>query len=644
MKSRAPDLWLLLPALVAAVLSAPGLGLGYIWDDFYFLTSHEAGSHLVPDPHATFYRPIPLGLYFPMLRNIAAGSPWLAHALNLTALLCVVTLLTLLASKLRGRRAGLVAGLWFACYGQLPTLVSWVSASQDLFAMLFLIAAFYLRHRGWCLPALVAATAALLCKETALAAFPVLVLWDHLLGRPARSPILQWVGYSLVFVLWAIVHPGIHHLAQGRASAIGYVGVQGAAWALRLGRYLMTLLNLPPWGVSAAWPENRAAYGFAALIVLLAGLYVWDRRRRGSAGETFSLARIARWSALLVIPSLVIPAVLVGYAAPHLTAVAAMGFSVFAGSALATRGKLLTGALLAVFLLLGIASRGAKVLGEEWIATETAMIEASDAARDVRANFQRVLPDLPKESQVVLSMGRIGQGVQMALVDGQALRLWYRDPTLNSVMIRDRRPGAPSERFVRVINGLDVIAIDADSLRIHSAYGAELDLNELDHPVKNYARAVAAGGDTDRAIRIVEQLDRIETGDLNLFNARLIASMLFAAGRRAEADSVLRRTASFPHEMALQAVTMLQADASPSEGLDESAFEAFGLSSKDPAAIRWLMLDLRKNGFMPQSAWFALKLKALAPGDPEAEDVLAAAKRMKIEPRRVPGREGRLAL
>src|SRR5258705_13995263 len=102
----------------------------------------------------------------------------------------------------------------------------------------------------------------------------------------------------------------------------------------------------------------------------------------------------------------------------------------------------------------------------------------------------------------------------MALLDGQALRLWYRDPTLNSVMIRDRRPGAPSERFVRVTNGLDELAMDADSLRIHSAYRAELDLNELDHPVKKYTRSEAAAGDTDRAIRDVKQPGRIEYDDL----------------------------------------------------------------------------------------------------------------------------------
>jgi hypothetical protein len=268
------------------------------------------------------------------------------------------------------------------------------------------------------------------------------------------------------------------------------------------------------------------------------------------------------------------------------------------------------------------------------------MIEASGAARDVRSNVQKVLPAIPKGSQVVISIAPIGQGVQMALVDGQALSLWYRDPTLRTVMVRDRRIAAPSELLVRVTRALDVIAIDPDSWKFRTAYGAEPDLSELDHPVKNYARAVAAAGDTDRAIRIVENLDRVESGDLNAFNHRLIASMLLAAGRRPEADSLLAATASFPRDAALRLVATLQVDASPSEVLDGAAFEAFGLSSRDPETIRWIMRELQRQGFVAQAAWFALKL----PGDSEAAKVLRKAAQMGLRPQREPGRLGRLAL
>jgi len=106
------------------VLSVPCLGLGYIWDDFVFLTSHESGARLLPDPQATFYRPIPLGLYFGVLYFLDPSNGALGLVLNLAALVGVIVLLVLLVSSLCGRRAGLLAGLLFASYGQVPSLVA----------------------------------------------------------------------------------------------------------------------------------------------------------------------------------------------------------------------------------------------------------------------------------------------------------------------------------------------------------------------------------------------------------------------------------------------------------------------------------------------------------------------------------------
>src|SRR6185295_18993301 len=51
----------LFPVLVAIVLCLPDLPLGYIWDDYYFLTFRghsDYRAYLLPDPHAAFYRPI----------------------------------------------------------------------------------------------------------------------------------------------------------------------------------------------------------------------------------------------------------------------------------------------------------------------------------------------------------------------------------------------------------------------------------------------------------------------------------------------------------------------------------------------------------------------------------------------------------
>jgi hypothetical protein len=641
---RAPHGWiLLLPVLVVVVLNLPCLTLGYFWDDFYFLSLHGHGAlwaRFLPDPHAAFYRPIPLGIYFGVLRLLDPVNGVLGHVLNLAALVGAVALLVTLVSRLCGPRAGLLSGLIFASYGNVPGLVAWTSGSQDLFAILFVTAAFLLRHRGKDIAALACAAAGLLCKEPAIAAFPVLVLWDRIVGRPAKRPWLQLVGYAAVALVWASVHPGIHLLAgRGfRSGSTMYVGIEHPErWGLYLGRYLLTLANLPPPRFIAPWWEERALYGFAALAVLVAGLWYLDRPRRpGGASGSLSLARLGWISALFALPGILMPTILVRHWAPYFACLPGLGVAMLLGPVLARRGRLTAIAALGAFLLFGIWCRGVRAEGE-WVLSEPAMVDASSAVRLVRANLEKEFPTFPKGSQVVASFGTTGiRGIQSALIDGQALSLWYRDPTLRTVRINERRPGAAPEYLIRVADDLDVLAVDLDTMRVRSAMRPSPNLAEIHRPVINYARAVAAGGDTDRAIRILEGLNRIEPAELDVFNNRMMASMLLAAGRRGEADSILAKTAPFPKDVAVALVQGLLAEASPSEQLDNAAFEAFGLSGVDPPTLRSIVLGLQRNGSMAQAAWFALKLKQLAPGDGESAEVLRMAAQMGVTPQREP--------
>ena len=638
---RSPGRWTsLLPVLVALVLNVPSLGLGYFWDDFYFLSFKEHGgawAHLFPEPQGTFYRPIPLGLYFKLLAILDPRNGAPAHLLNLAALCVAIVLLVTLVSRLYGPRAGLFSGLLFASYGNVPGLVAWTSGCQDLFAILFVTAALLLRHRGKDLAALACATAGVLCKEPAIAAFPVLILWDWILGRPPRHPKLQIIGYGLVAALWAVVHPGIHLLAgRGfKSGATMYVGLEHSErWGLYLWRYLMTLVNLPPPGLDPSWWEERSLYGFAALAILVAGLLALARQRRIGGASSCSLRRIGLISAVFVVPSLLMPAILVRHWAPYFACLPALGVALFLGPALARRGVPTAIAALSMFLLLGIWCRGARAEDEQ-VLTERAMVEASNGVRTVRSNFEKLFPTLPKGSEVLVSFGTSGiRGIQSALIEGQALRLWYRDPTLRTVRTRERIPGAPAEYLVRVTDDLDLVAFDPRTLRLWSATKASPNPGEIHRSANEYARTLAAGGDTDRAIRIMEGLTRIEPGELGAYNRRMIASMLLAAGRRREADSTIAAAPPFPRDVALALVFGLVADASPSERLDDAAFEAFGLSGSDPETVRTIMLGLEQNGSMAQAAWFALKLRRLAPGDSSSAELLERASRMGVTPQR----------
>ena len=624
-----------IPVAVLVVLNLPVLGLGYFWDDFYFLTFRGQGGLLLPDPH--FFRPIPLGLYFKLLRVVDPASGAIAHVLNLALLSAAVVALVSLVSRLSGPRAGLLAGVLFAAYGHVSGLVAWTSLCTDLLAILFVALAFLLRHRGNDLGALACATAALLSKESAITAFPVLVLWDWMVGRAPKRPWLQWGAYIAVAAAWVFVHPGIHGLLKHdlqRGSA-AYVGLGQADWSGHLLGYFATLANLTPPGMRVTWLEDRLFYAILACIVAVLGFLLADRRL--AAGPRPTLWRVALLSASFWVPAVVMPAIMVRHWAPYLACIPALGVAIVLGTLVSRQPRLVVLAILTVFLILGARSRGIRAERES-VLSEPLMVEASEATRAVRRNFREVFPTLPKGSQVVASVATTGlRGIQGALFEGQALSLWYGDPSLRTVRIMERAPGAPAEHLVRVTDDLDVLAIDPLTSRARTSASRSARLADLDPPIGSYARAVAASGDTDRAVEILRGLSRLESeesGDLVARNDRIIASMLRVAGRGREADSILAVTQAFPEDVSRGVVVRILANPSPSEKLDLAAFEAFGLSASDPGTMRLVVRDLWNGGAGAQAAWFARKLEEVAPDDPEAASILRQAAEAGIEPRR----------
>lgn len=646
--ASSPITWrwaILIPTVTAVLLNLPRLTLGYFWDDFLFLTGRGHGGptlFLSPDPHAAFYRPISQGLYFMFLGAVDPTSGLIGHIVNLLAMVSAIVLLVLLVSDLAGHRAGLLAGLVFASYGHAASLVAWISCSQDLFAIVLVLAAFWLRNRGQEIAALACAGAAVLCKEPAIAAFPVLVAWDWILGRPSSRWRLRAVAYASVVLLWAAIHPGIHLLA-GRAfqsGATGYVGIESPErWGTYLLRYVMTLLNLPPIGFTTPWPDELSLASAAALVVLVTALLMFDR---GAATSSHSSAptdprRVASIGLLFALPTLLMPTLLVRHWAPYFACIPAVGVAIAAGPWMARWSKSVVVMLLAVFLLFGVWCRGI-VAPQEPVWSESVFVGAARAATRVHENFRSVFPGFPRGSQIVAATASTGvRGINGTLIDNQALQVWYRDPTLQTVTTLNREPGAAAEFLVRITTDLEVIAIDPDTGRIRTSGGGQPDWVEIGRPLRNYAREVAADGDADRGIRALDTLSKLEPPGARPYNRRLVAMMLLAAGRRDEAAALLAVTPAFPRSDALGLVRRLLAEASSSEKLDLAAFEAFGLSAGDPETLRWVMREFRREGALGQAAWWAGRVAQLVPADPEAATITQEAARVGVTPSRLPG-------
>src|SRR5205823_3790312 len=120
---------LIVPSIIAVVLSLPGFKFPYLSDDFDFLYTAQTfrPAMLLPSSNVMFYRPLTRELYFLVLNTLGGANPLIGHLINAAVLAAAVLLLVLVASDLAGRRAGLVAGLIFATFGQVPFLVSFVS-------------------------------------------------------------------------------------------------------------------------------------------------------------------------------------------------------------------------------------------------------------------------------------------------------------------------------------------------------------------------------------------------------------------------------------------------------------------------------------------------------------------------------------
>lgn len=617
------------PGLVAALLSFPRLGLGYFWDDYNFLTFGGSGNpyhYFLPDPTDPYYRPIPQGIYYSFLRAVDPQSGLVGHAINLVLLVLGTTLLTVLVSKLAGRWAGVIAGFAFASLGAIPSLVAWVSCSHDLFAIVFLLTAMLCRHGNRNVAALAATACALLSKESAVAFVPVLVCWDVLIGRKPARIARHAIAYGLVTVAWAAIHPGVRSLLSHglQSGATGYVGLEHPErWALYLARYLATLVNLPVSGAGTLWPSDVTAWAAGALVFLVAGLILARgvRGRPDVSQQAGSARGLVVLGILLMIPPLLLPTLLVRPWVPYLVAPAALGASLLLALSLRRAPWGVTIGVMALFFALGVWCRAVVLPGEQ-VWSEPVLVDASRAIRRVEKNLRTLHPTLPRGAQVLVSTASTGtRGIHSTLLGGQALSIWYGDPTLRTERPELRKPGFPADLLFRVTSDLNIVEIDPDACR-YRATTAPVDPNDIGRPMSTYARGVAASGDPDRAVRILVQLSMFDQDYLRSYDLRLAAMVALWAGRSSDVAWLMAEAEPLPREPALDLMARVFGAPTARAELDSCAFRAFGISPEDPDALRHLMKLYQEMGYSAQAEHFARRLERVLPGDRGAARVL----------------------
>jgi hypothetical protein len=611
------------PALAGALLAAPRLGLGYFWDDYDFLTSrgtHDPFLFLLPHAGETFYRPIPQGVYAQFLRLVDPHSGLLGHALNLGLWVLAIALFVKLVTKLAGRRIAVFAGFALAATGAIPSLVAWISGSHDLLAIDFFLAAALFRDAGRSALAAAAAACAILSKESAVSFLPVLAFWSACVGRRPSSPAREALPYAALILAWAAIHPGIHSLL-GRglhAEATGYVGLEHPdRWGRYFVRYLGTAWNVPITGTATAWPAELTPWLIAALIVLVVGLPIAGVWRRASiaSGQPVPTGRLVVLGLLLTVPALLLPTFLVRPWVPYLAAPAALGASLLLGVGLNRAPAGVAPVVLALFLALGVWCRGITIPGE-LVWSEPVLVDASQAIHRVESNFRTLRAGMPRGAQALVSVAQTGtRGINSTLVGAQALSVWYDDPSLKTTRPELRKGGAATDLLFRVTAGLDVVEIDPDQC-LYRSTSVSLDPNDIGRPIVSYARGVAASGDAERSVRILELLARHDQGEFRSYDLRLAAMVESWAGNEREAARLLAAADTLPREIALDLMARVFGDPTARADLDSCAYAAFNISPDDPDALRYLIRRFRDVGFTAQAEHFEARLRRIAPADP----------------------------
>ena len=279
------------PALVLAgivALYVNTLGAGFINDDYLFLEQTRRYGFFGALTHASglanYFRPLSREVWFGLLTPLSGGEPWAFHVAQLVTFVAALALLADLLSAFVPARGRLVAPAvlagvtWYALLPFQRVNLTWVSCSQDLLALVGVLAATAWFRRGRLVPALLAYAAATLAKESALPLPVALFVWAWRVdGAPARDALRRVAPFALAVLPWAAGEWWLRGHAP-EAAALAFRGDHLAAAFVHLGQSVAGVEHARGW--LASWSAARPS---AIAFALLAFAARWLPDRAGAA-------------------------------------------------------------------------------------------------------------------------------------------------------------------------------------------------------------------------------------------------------------------------------------------------------------------------------------------------------------------------
>jgi hypothetical protein len=533
------DLALLALALsaFAALTLAPRIGLPFVGDDYVFLDKTLASSFAALWSPATsidfgWYRPWAREVHFWSLLRTVGPDPLAFRLVNVALWVYGLGVYAAIVSRLASRRVAAVATLGVATLALWGTPLLWISGSQDLWMLAFLLTSYWLFMTGRALLALPLFVLALLSKETA-GVLPALLVAHLLLVERVKlsSTLRRTLPFWGALLLWVILHPTLHIRILGRMASTAELENR-PAFLVIVGKSLAACLNLH----RSVRPQEMNAILVGAVIAsaLLVGTGVLVAARRHAALAPGSRPRAVAWlagawSVIGLVPVL-LPSI--GW---HAYYVCLGGLGAWLGIALWLQARPWLAAALLVSLAL-LRGAHAYTLSSDW-GDETYILRAGSALEAIRGELERQYPSLPPHSRVYFAS--IPSHIGLIAGESPALRVWYRDPTLQAgyySYYRPRQAGAPGGRdyFFRFDFGRGMVEIKAGPEDVAAALAANPKWEE-DH--LGLAGVFAAGGDLPRASTEFEKVSQLDhRPDAAVFAA--VCSRL--AGDEPRADSLMR--------------------------------------------------------------------------------------------------------
>jgi hypothetical protein len=539
LRSPTVDFTLLSLALLifAALALGPRLALPFVGDDYVFLDNTRAatfGRLWSPTESVEFgwYRPWAREVHFWALQNLVGVNSTAFRLFNLALWTAMLCLYAAIVARLSSPGAAGIATLGVASLALWGTPLLWISGSQDLWMLMFVLLGLWLFISGREVFALVAFVFALLSKETA-AVLPLLVSgYLFFVERCSVRRILErtWSLWS-VLLAWALLHPTLRQRLFGGLASTAELEHRPPGHVI-LFRSVAAWLNLD----RLPHPQELDAVVISRIVLsalLLAAGVVYVARRHGVGAVSPDSNRAWRfavaWTVVGVGP-VFLPSI--GWHA-YYSCVGALGAWFGIALWLQTRVRLAVALIAALAVLRGA---HAYTVSTDW-GDEAYIQIAGNTLGAIRDELMRQHPTLPPHSRVYFT----GIPYRIGLIAGQspALRVWYADSTLQAGYYSYYRPrgsgaAAGSDYFFRFDPSAGMVQIKAgpEDLLTEQARNPRW---EDDH--QGLATLMVAKRDPARASSEFEKLSQLpHRPDAAVFAA--VSSRL--AGDTLRADSLLR--------------------------------------------------------------------------------------------------------